>query len=152
MGRANPFVLTGILAVFVAIYGGLSVLAGGLYLDSHEGDTYHFIDIVGRSVAGDIPHLDFMTPLGFLSFWPVVAFVKSGFSIGVSTVYAQITVALILFPLVIYAGATRMSRGVAILFGVLTLGLVLALSFGGEGSGVAIAMHYNRWALSLIHI
>ena len=66
MSRFNPIVYTGILLVFVVLYGGVSWLAGGLYLDTHEGDSYHFLDILLRMSDGQIPHRDFVTPLGIL--------------------------------------------------------------------------------------
>lgn len=147
MSRREAAILAGGLMVFVLAYGSLPWLAGGLYLDTHEGDSYHFMDILFRMAeGGQLPHLDFSTPLGILVFWPIVGFMKLGFPAGAATILAQGAVALALLPLVVYAAATRMTRGVAWMFGVFTLGLVLSLSYGGANSGVTISMHYNRWA------
>ena len=68
MSRPNPFVLAAGLLLFVAVFGGLPLLKGGLYLDAHEGDSYHFLDILLRIDAGLVPHVDFPTPLGILAF------------------------------------------------------------------------------------
>ncbi len=152
MSRFNPIVLTGFLLVFIVLYGGVSWLAGGLYLDTHEGDSYHFLDILLRMAGGQVPHLDFMTPLGILSFLPIVLIMQAGLSAGAATVLSQIAVALVLLPFVAYAGSTRMTRGVALMFGLFTLGLTLALSFGTATSGVSISMHYNRWAWSVAFV
>lgn len=147
MSGRDRAVLAGILLAFVAAYGGLSVMAGGLYLDTHEGDSYHFLDVLIRMAErGQVPHLDFMTPLGILAFWPIVLWMKLGVPAGMATILAQVALALALLPIVVYAAATRMTRGVGLLFGCFTLGLVLALSYGGPYSGVTISMHYNRWA------
>lgn len=152
MGRANPFVLTGILLVFVLAYGSLPWLAGGLFLDNHEGDSYHFLDILLRMEAGQVPHLDFVTPLGILTFLPIVLLMNAGFSAGLATILAQLAVALVLLPLVVYAAVSRMTRGVGLMFGFFTLGLVLALSYGSALSGVTISMHYNRWAWAVAFV
>ena len=149
MSRANPFLITGILLVFVLVYGSLPWVAGGLFLDNHEGDSYHFLDILLRMEAGQVPHLDFVTPLGILTFLPIVLLMKAGFSVGAATILAQLGVACLLLPFVVYAATTRLSRGVAFMFGFFTLGLVLALSYGSAGSGVTVSMHYNRWAWAI---
>ena len=68
MSRPNPFVLTAGFLLFIGVFGGLPLLKGGLYLDTHEGDSYHLLDILLRIDAGLTPHLDFPTPIGFLAF------------------------------------------------------------------------------------
>ncbi|MDJ0637547.1 MAG: hypothetical protein QNJ20_01835 [Paracoccaceae bacterium] len=152
MSRPNPLFLSVILAVFVALYGGVTFLVGGLYLDTHEGDSFHLLDILTRMERGDVPHLDFMTPLGALAFWPIAALIEAGYSAGMAAILAQIGVAVVLLPFVVYAASTRMPRGVGIYFGCITLGLVLALSYGTATSGVGISMHYNRWAWAMAFV
>ena len=152
MSRLNPIVLTGLFVVFVVLYGGVSWLAGGLYLDTHEGDSYHFLDILLRMADGQVPHLDFVTPLGLFTFLPITVLMQAGYPVGVATILAQMVVAALLVPFVVYVGATRLSRGVAVLFGLFTLGLTLALSYGSATSGVTISMHYNRWAWSVAFV
>ncbi|NNL73613.1 MAG: hypothetical protein HKP29_09625 [Silicimonas sp.] len=146
MSRPNPYILTGLLLVFIAVFGGLTVLQDGLYLDTHEADTYHHLDILFRMEDGAYPHRDFVSPIGVLAFLPVVFLMKSGLSAGMAFLWAQVAVALILWPAVSYGAATRLSRGPAYAFGLLVLGLVLALTYGGADAGVSISMHYNRWA------
>jgi hypothetical protein len=146
MSRPNPFVLAVGLLLIVAAFGGLPLVKGGLYLDAHEGDSYHFLDILLRIEAGLIPHVDFPTPLGLLAFYPISVFMSAGFTAGQATILGQLSVALILLPLVVYVGVTRLSRPLAWLFGLLTLGLAVSLSYGGANGGASISMHYNRWA------
>lgn len=150
MSRANPIVLAVVLFLFTMIYGGLPLLKGGLYLDTHEGDTYHFIDALLRMADGQMPHLDFMTPLGWFSFLPIVAFLDAGYTLGTAIPLGQLAVALLLWPIVVYACATRLTRTSAYLFGVFVLGFVVTLTYGGPYPGVAISMNYNRWAWAIV--
>ncbi len=152
MSRPNPLILAAGLLLFIAVFGGLPVLKGGLYLDAHEGDSYHLLDILLRIEAGFAPHLDFSTPLGVFAFLPISAFLKAGFSVGEAMIFSQLAVAIMLLPAVVYVGVTRFSRPLAFLFGVLTLGLVLSLSFGGTSSGTSISMHYNRWSWAVAFV
>ena len=149
MSRPNPFVLAAGLLLFVAVFGGLPLLKGGLYLDAHEGDSYHFLDILLRIDAGHVPHVDFPTPLGILAFLPISSLIEAGQTAGRATILGQLAVAAVLFPLVVYVGVSRLSRPVAWAFGVLTLGLAVSLSYGGPNGGASISMHYNRWAWAL---
>lgn len=152
MSRAEPFLLAVFFALFAVAYGSLSWLPGGLFLDTHEGDSYHLLDVLTRMSRGETPHLDFVTPLGALAFWPIHWFMNAGVSAGMAMIYAQTLVATCLFPVVVYAATTRLSRGLALYFGTMTLGLTLALSYGTATSGVGISMHYNRWAWSIAFV
>ena len=149
MGKAEPFLLTVVFGAFALAYGALPWLAGGLYLDTHEGDSYHLLDILTRMERGDVPHLDFVTPLGALAFWPIHWLIQAGHSAGAALILAQLSVAGCLLPVVAYAATTRLPFGLALFFGCTTLGLVLALSYGTATSGVGISMHYNRWAWAI---
>lgn len=146
MSRPNPYLLTGILLVFIVVFGGLSVAHDGLYLDTHEGDSYHLLDILFRMEQGLRPHQDFVTPLGVLAFQPIVLLMQAGLGVGTAILWAQVAVAVVLLPAVAYAAITRLPRRTAYAFGLFVLGLVMALTYGGSGSGASISMHYNRWA------
>ena len=152
MSRPKPFVFATILLVYFVAFGGLPLLKGGLYLDTYEGDTYHLLDILFRMDAGLRPHFDFPTPLGILSFLPFLAFIEAGYSAGKAIVLGQLAVGLVLWPLVVYAAVTRLSRPVGYYFGIVTLGLIPALTYGGADSGAAISMHYNRWGWAISFI
>ena len=84
------------LVGIVVVLSGVLLAKGGLFLDRHEGDALHLIEIMLRMGQGQWPHLDFVTPLGIAAFLPMSAFVKAGFGIGMSVVLAQILVAAIL--------------------------------------------------------
>lgn len=146
MSRPNPVVMALILAAYVAAITALYVVKGGLYTSAHEGDLYHFLDIVFRMERGEVIHRDFMTPLGLFSAWPLAFFLDQGFSVGRAYVWAQTLVAAVLTPLVAYAAATRFKGWVAWVFGIATLGLVMALVYGGVSIDLSVSMHYNRWS------
>lgn len=146
MSRSNPFVFLIAMLIFVAVFGGVSLTQGGLYIDTHEGDTYHLMDILFRMELGQKPHIDFVTPIGILAFLPIIIFMDAGFGVGMAFLWSQIAVALILLPIVVYAARTRLSPAVGYLFALLVLGLTLAMTYGGSGTGASISMHYNRWA------
>ncbi len=152
MSRPNPFVLAIILIVFAIIFGGAPYLKGGLYLDTHEGDTYHLLDILFRMMSGARPHFDFSTPLGIVALLPFWAFMDAGFPAANAIIFGQLSVAAVLLPIVVYAAATRLSRPVGYYFGFLTIGLILSLTYGGGDTGVSISMYYNRWSWAIAFI
>lgn len=154
MSRPNPWVLIVFLLTIVVAMGGASVLKGGIYIAKHEGDTLHLLDIVLRMARGELPHLDFVTPIGILAFAPISALVASGLGFGIAFIWAQILFALAILPAVVWVGATRLSAQVAYLFGLFVMVLLLALVHGEAQQSISLSMHYNRlaWALSFLAI
>lgn len=152
MSRSNPIALLGLLLAVLAALGGAALIKGGFYVGRHEGDTLHMIDIVLRMAEGERPHRDFMTPIGALSFAPIVLFVKAGLGIGMATLAAQVLVAACLLPMVWWVAMTRLSARLAAFFGVTVLILVLALVHGEALQAVSISMHYNRWAWAIAFV
>ncbi len=146
MSRPNPAVLLVILLGLVAWLGGLSVAKGGFFLGKHEGDTLHFLQIVMRMEMGQIPHLDFMTPIGALAFAPFAALMGWGMTAGDAIVWAQIIAALVMLPAVWWVGMTRLNLPLSALFGAVIMVLMLALVHGESERTISISMHYNRWA------
>ncbi|WP_226781801.1 hypothetical protein [Oceaniglobus trochenteri] len=146
MKRANPVGLLSFAIATIAVLGGLGLWKGGLYMNWYEGDVLHLIEIVMRMAGGQVPHLDFMTPLGILSAWPIVVFVKAGLGVGTAFHAAQIAVALALLGPILRAAYSRFAGVTAYLFVLLMLVLPLALVHGGTDVSVSFSMHYNRWA------
>lgn len=152
MPRPNPLVLTVIFLVIITVLGGVTLAKGALLIAKHEGDTLHLVQIVLRMAEGQIPHQDFMTPIGALSFAPIALFAKGGAGIGQAFVLAQILVALVLLPMVIWVGISRLSWALSILFGAAVMVLALALVHGEPDPVLSISMHYNRWAWGVAFI
>lgn len=134
----------------IAVLGALPFAMGGLYIDTHEGDTIHMADIVLRVAAGQLPHIDFMTPIGVLAVAPIAFFIWLGLGIGHAFFAAQLMMAMITLPAVLWVAASRISdrspRWVAWVYGAYIAILCLALVHGEASGSASISMHYNRWA------
>lgn len=154
MSRPNPVILTAVLAVIVLGLGGAAVLKGGLYIGKHEGDAMHMVQIVFRMAEGQVPHLDFMTPIGALAFWPIALLVKAGMGVGMAFLWSQVIVAAAFLPMVTWVAASRLTPNLALLFGGVVMVLLLALIAGGAEANVSVSMHYNRqaWAAAFVAI
>ena len=154
MTKSKTAALTAFLFAVLAAMGGASVLKGGLYIGKHEGDTLHLMQIVFRMADGQTPHLDFMTPIGALAFWPIAMLVKSGFGIGMAVIWSQVFAALIFLPVVVWLAWSRLTPWLGALFGLFVMVLLLALVHGEAQRSVSISMHYNRlaWAAAFVAI
>ncbi|MCY4179393.1 MAG: hypothetical protein OXD48_03790, partial [Litoreibacter sp.] len=130
----------------VALIAVMTLSKGGLYIDRHEGDVLHLTEIVWRMAQGQWPHLDFVTPLGGISFVPIAALVASGFGIGMSILISQVLFALALVPAVYWVAQTRLEPTFRLAFGAMVLIMALALIHGEAAANVSLSMHYNRWA------
>ncbi len=146
MSRSNPTVLFGFFVAVIAAMCGAALLKGGLYLGKHEGDTFHLLQIVFRMADGQVPHLDFMTPIGIMAFAPIALFVKIGYGAGISIILGQLLVSIALLPAVWWVAHSRMQGLLPYLFGLFVLVLATALVHGEAQRSVSISMHYNRWA------
>lgn len=145
--------LAGGLAVFALILALAPFWAGGLIVTQHEGDTLHLADLVLRMAEkGQMPHRDFMTPLGIAGLWPIAAFVQAGLGLGHAFLAAQAAVAAVLFLPILRAAQSRFPGGLAWLFGAYVLGMVLALVHGETHPANSVSMHYNRWAWAMAYV
>ena len=152
MSKPNPIILLIFLVAVIAALGGVAVLKGGLYIAKHEGDTLHLLQIVFRMADGEWPHLDFMTPIGIMAFWPIVGFLETGMGIGTAILWSQIAVALVLLVPTAWAAYSRFPNALAYLFGLTVMVLALALVHGQADRLVSISMHYNRWAWAVAYV
>ena len=152
MSRPNPIALLGVFVAIIGILGGVALAKGGFFVGKHEGDTLHMMQIVFRMAQGQVPHIDFMTPIGALAFAPIALFVKSGFGIGMSVMWAQVLMALAMVLPVWWVAYSRLTSFTAYFFGASVLVLILALVHGEANSSVSISMHYNRWAWAAAYV
>lgn len=152
MNRPNPMALWGTLIVALVLLGGAAIAKGAFLIGRHEGDTAHVIDIVLRMAAGERPHLDFVTPLGALSFAPIVAFVAAGLGVGMAMLWAQVLMAALMLPMVAWIACSRLTQGIALYFSLVVMVLMLALVHGEALQSISISMHYNRWAWAMVFV
>ncbi len=146
MSRPNSAVLFGFFVAVIVAMCGAALLKGGLYLGKHEGDTFHLLQIVFRIADCQVPHLDFMTPIGVMAFAPIALFVKLGYGAGISIILGQLLVAIVFLPAVWWIAYGRLQGMLPYLFGLIVLVLATALVHGEAQRSVSISMHYNRWA------
>lgn len=140
------------LGLAVALWAAALLRKGALYIDMHEGDTLHLLDMVMRMVDGQWPSIDFMTPIGALAMAPIAVLVWLGLSAGQAILAAQVMVAVILLPAVLRVAASRFPGGWGAVYGIVTLGFAVALIHGEAARMVSISMHYNRWAWALAYV
>lgn len=152
MRQANRTSVFIVLMAAILALGGMAIAKGGFYLGKHEGDTLHMVEIVSRMAAGQLPHIDFMTPIGALAFAPVALFKANGFGIGMSVLWAQVLMALAFVLPTFWVAISRFPRLLAAPYGFVVMVLILALVHGEAESGVSISMHYNRWAWAAAYV
>lgn len=152
MSRPNPIILFVVLAAVAAALGGAAIAKGGFFIAKHEGDTLHLLQIVLRMAEGEWPHLDFMTPIGILAFWPISVLVERGFGIGQAILWSQVGVAAALLLPTYWAALTRFKGALGYLFGASVMVLTMALVHGEADQLVSVSMHYNRWAWAVAYI
>jgi hypothetical protein len=137
------------LAVLMA---GIGVLKGALYVDQHEGDMLHLIDIVLRMAEGQTPHLDFMTPLGILAFLPFSTLVSKGMGIGSALIWGQIAFASLVLPMIWWVCHSRLNAVQSYVLATAAIVTSLAFIYGSTDPYVSLSMHYNRWAWALAFV
>ncbi|TDL76322.1 hypothetical protein E2L08_13860 [Palleronia sediminis] len=152
MSRFHRIALPVFGLAMIAVLGGLSLMKGGFYGSLYDGDMLHLADIVLRMADGQMPHRDFMTPIGPLAFWPISGLVAAGQGIGLAMVGGQVAMALAILPLALWAAASRFAGWTGFAFLAATCLLPLALVQGGDVAGLSMSMHYNRWAWALAFV
>lgn len=139
-----------LILLFMVGVSSIAMLSSNeLYISFHIADTLHSLEASLRMVDGEVPHLDFMTPIGILGFAPIAGFLAFGFGPGVSLIMSNMLAALFLFPAVAWVGISRFDDKVKWIFGVVVLLFPLAFVYGGITFGTSFSMHYNRWAWAL---
>ncbi|MBD3786457.1 MAG: hypothetical protein IE922_05720 [Sphingomonadales bacterium] len=149
----RPAVLAGGVAVVALVMALAPFLRGALVVAKHEGDTLHLADVVLRMADfGQLPHLDFMTPIGIGAVWPIAIFAKAGLGLGHAFFAAQTLVAALLFLPAIRAAASRLPGLLAWGLALYVMVLCLAMVHGEANAAASVSMHYNRWAWALAYI
>jgi len=141
-----------IAAAYWAVLAVALLWPGGLSITKHTGDALHMVAIVERLAQGQLPHLDFMSPIGILAFWPIAVLVKFGLSVGQAFVLAQVLVGAGLAAIAFFVIARRLEGLWPAGFAALVLILSMALVHGEAEIAVSVSMHYNRWAWALAFI
>ena len=112
----------------------------------------HTLSVSLRMMEGELPHLDFMTPIGILGFAPIVGWFSHGYQLGKAILLADITVAALLIPAVWWVGTTRLTMKQSIFLGTMIVVITTALVYGDGSTTISLAMNYNRWAWSIAFV
>ncbi|NNU81251.1 hypothetical protein HMH01_12470 [Halovulum dunhuangense] len=133
-----------LLSLWLAI-AAILLLPGNFWLKGHEVDFIHALDIASRINLGEWPHIDYQTPLGLFTHLPLALFLDMGYGPGRSFMLSQILVTALLLPGIWWVGASRLSAGLRLVYGMGMVLLGLALVHGGTEPMLASSMNYNRW-------
>jgi len=149
MNRRGNVQYLAFLIALIAVLGGLAMIKGVFLVGQHEGDVLHLAQIMVLLKEGWRAHFDFMTPIGFLAFWPMEVLVKAGLPMGKAFFLGQVMVACALLPAIWWVGISRFSKGLSYIMGAVVLAWVLALVHGEATPATSMSMHYNRWAWAI---
>lgn len=152
MERPSGIILLGFLVVVLAVQAALLFGKGVLLIDQHEGDAIHVLSIALRMGQGQLPHLDFMTPLGILSFAPIAWLISLGLGVGHAIMGAFVLFAALILAPVWWAAWSRLSGWLAYAFGGFIIILCTALAYGGADQVASISMFYNRWGWAVAFV
>ncbi|MEO0484866.1 MAG: hypothetical protein AAF092_03010 [Pseudomonadota bacterium] len=136
----------GLTVALWAAGAGALLVSEALFLTKHAGDALHMIAIVERMAQGQVPHLDFMTPIGAFAFWPIAALVDAGLGAGRAFLVAQVAIGALCAAAALAIALPRMAPVWASALAALVLALAMALVPGEAEIAITISMHYNRWA------
>jgi hypothetical protein len=133
------------LLLLAAAETALLMWPGVLRINGHEADLVHTVDVAARMAAGELPHLDFMTPLGVLAFAPLAWLMQAGIGPGQGFVLCTAAVTLAMLPVLWRVADSRLSGPPALLFGAVSIVMMTAMVYGGDQATSSISMFYNRW-------
>jgi hypothetical protein len=153
-GPAGPAARAGLLAALLAaVAAGLAaalLIPGRVVTTEMPTDVIHLIDAIARREAGQLAHIDFMTPMGDLSIEVMAIWRRLfGAPIGLSMLLGDVTVMVAALPLLVWAGLSRLGFWVGLAFGTWCLVLAGAAAWRVDSASATYAMCYNRWAWAL---
>ncbi len=136
-------------AIFLIAVWSLFTIArvnpDGFLVMSFQGDALHMAQAVLRMAKGEVPHRDFLTPLGILAFMPISTLVKTGFGLGKAFAYAPSFLTLLSLPAIYWVGLSRFKPAAALVFASVYLAMFFAYIHGGLLPSVSASMYYNNW-------
>ncbi len=135
------------LVAILALQAVLLFWNGLLMITMHEGDALHSVQILLRMEMGQTPHVDFMTPIGFMAFSPIALFLDMG--VGKAFLAGNILMAALSLPAIWWVASSRLSTGLAYAFGAAVIVLFTSTVHGETLKVTSISMYYNRWAWAI---
>jgi len=132
------------LLVLLVVQSVMLLWHGLLMITVHEGDAMHTVQILLRMEMGQVPHVDFLTPIGVMAFAPIVLFL--GYGVGKAILMANILMAALAIPALCWIAMSRLSGGLSYILGAGVIILMTAMVHGEPVQVTSISMYYNRWA------
>jgi hypothetical protein len=121
------------------------------YIATMLHDCVFIADLGYRMVNGQMPHADFVSPIGIA----FVALIAAGTYLGSTMIeslrVASCLAAILVLPVVLYVAKTRLSSGCALLLvGICLLALIVPVNIGDPPTAITYASFYNRLSYVLI--
>ena len=149
--NSPPWLLATLSAVLLLLDWVWFVRPGATYIASAPQDFLQFADVIHRMAGGQIPHVDFHAPIGWLSYaLPYAGFLmQGGFAGALEAADMFMLMALLPLACVLLAGRapTWASVGaLAVLFGL----IAAPWRMGESGWSSDPGLHYNHWGWALL--
>ena len=149
----RPLVTLVVLILSVCGIAAVLLIPGTTLLQIYTWDSLAYVDAGYRMANGQIPHVDFHFPLGFLCYaLPYWGLLLSGSPSG--TMPMALALALVtLTPLLLYVLATRLHWFIALPVGAFLLLLIGGpINLGEDSNRVSMAMFYNSFGWAALTI
>ena len=140
------------LIILLATQALLIWSVGNVFVNAHELDVLHALEGALRVADGERPHLDFMTPLGVMTFAPLAWLLDLGLGRGAAIAFSGVLIAAILLPAMFWVGITRLSGRLRLVWGASLILLITASVFGDTTANNSFSMYYNRWSWAVVFI
>ena len=123
------------------------------YISVSPQDFLQFADLIHRVASGQIPHVDFHAPMGWLSFvLPYAGFLMQGGFAGALEA-ADMFMLAVLLPLACFLLAGRVPTWASVGILVVLFGLVATpWRMGESGWRSDPGLHYNQWACAILTV
>ena len=153
LGCYPTLFLVMVFSVLILLAFGLFVLPGATYSASYIHDLFVYFGGIHRMDHGQLPSMDFYTPLGLLGYYlPYFGYQLVG-QFGGAMEVAKVLVLSVAMPMAALALANRVPLVVSTLILVAIFGLIAVPLNLGDGAGlVSQAMFYNRWCWAMLTI
>ena len=148
-----PWLLATLSALLLLLDWAWFVRPGATYVSAAPQDFLQFADLMHRMATGQIPHVDFHAPMGWLAFaLPYAGFLtQGGFAGALEAADMFMLAALLPLACVLLAGRAPTWASVATL--VLLFGLIAApWRMGESGWRSDPGLHYNQWGWAILSV
>ena len=148
---SSPLFLVLLSATLLALDWALFVRPGATYVTIAPGDFFQLADLMLRMDGGQMLHVDFHAPMGWLAFWlPHVGRMAQGGFAG-ALEFADMLMLGALLPLAVTALSRRAPTGASVFVLLALFGIVAAPWRMGESGWLADpGLHYNHWGWGLL--